>query len=120
MSLEETRAELVTAFNAAIPEKVARCFPRYRQTVRPGDAWVRFAVRNRADNGFGYVDRWEMWLVLPQKLDDAEKWLDEHLDTLLDALAPLFVGGVETVTPAELALGTNAVNGVIFQGAREG
>jgi len=120
-TLEDTRAEIVAAFNAAIDAKVARCYPRYRQTVRPGDAWVRLAARNRASNGFGYVDTWEVWLVLPQKLDDAEKWLDDHLGELLTALdRPLFFNGVDSVLPSELVLGSNAVNGVILQGAREG
>lgn len=111
--------EAIAAAASSVPG--VTCTPYYRQSLKPGDACVRLQVRTRAANGFGYVDTWQVWLALPQDVAAAEKWLDEHGHALTEALKPEFIGGVQTVTPAELVLGTGAAtNGVIYQGAREG
>lgn len=121
MSLSSTRAEIVAALSAAPLAGVVKPFPKYRQTARPGDAWPRLVGRNRASNGFGFVDTWEVWVILPQKLDDAETWLEAHLDTLLAQLdRPLFFRGIESAVPAEVVLGAIATNALILTGAREG
>lgn len=115
-------AEARTAIAAAASTVTGvKCTPYYRQSLKPGDACVRLLVRTKAVNGFGFVDTWQVWLALPQDVATAEKWLDEHGAALLEALKPEFIGGIQTVTPAELVLGTGAsTNGVIYQGAREG
>lgn len=108
---------------AAAASSVAgvKCTPYYRQSLKPGDACVRLQVRTRSANGFGYVDTWQVWLALPQDVAAAEKWLDQHGPALVEALDPEFIGGVQTITPAELVLGNgHTTNGVIYQGPREG
>jgi hypothetical protein len=115
------KTEIAAAITAGVPASVVRCGTKYRQTTRPGDAWPRLAARNRAANGFGYLDTWEVVVVLPQDLGAAEEWLDAHLDELLEALnvARVFVRGVETATPTELILGAgNPINGLILTGLR--
>lgn len=114
----EDREAIATAASTVTGVK---CSPYYRQSLKPGDACVRLQVRTRSANGFGYVNTWQVWLALPQDVAAAEKWLDTHSDALEEALAREFIGGVQTITPAELVLGNGATtNGVIYQGAREG
>lgn len=115
-------AEARTAIAAAASTVAGvNCKPYYRQSAKPGDACVRLASRAKAGNGFGYVDTWQVWLVLPQDLAAAEKWIDEHGPELEAALEQEFIGGVATVTPADLQFGNGpGVNGVIYEGAREG
>lgn len=115
-------AEARTAIADAASSVVGvNCRPYYRQSLKPGDACVRLSVRNKAANGFGYVNTWQVWLALPQDVAAAEKWLDEHGPALEAALEREFLGGIRTVTPADLILaGGTATNGVIYEGAREG
>lgn len=105
------RSDLATAATVAGVSNVSE---RYRQSLKPGDGFVKRGQRRRADNGFGFIDTWEVWLALPSDLATAEKWLDDHLDTLSDAISNAMV--VKTVTPNELGLTDAVVNGVIFAG----
>ena len=112
------RAELADAVSAVTG---VNCKPYYRQSLKPGDAFVKLASRSRSANGIGYVATWQIWLALPQDLVAAEKWLDEHGPAIEAALEREFIGGVRTVTPADLIVGAGtATNGVIYEGAREG
>ncbi len=86
----------------------------YRQSLKPGDGFVRYAGRKRSANGFGWIDTWEVWTAIPANLPDAEKWLEDNLPAVVDALDTVMV--VATATPAEMALGTTTVNGVIIAG----
>ncbi len=52
------------------------CTPQYRLSLNPGDACVRLTVANRAANGFGFVNTWQVWVALSQDLATAEAWLD--------------------------------------------
>ncbi|HWI43265.1 MAG TPA: hypothetical protein VNS81_06565 [Nocardioides sp.] len=114
----EARAAIAAAASTVAG---VNCSPYYRQSLDPGDACVRLSVRTKASNGFGYVDTWQVWLALPQDVEDAEKWLDDRGAEVVAALNPEFIGGIRTITPAELVLGGGtATNGVIYEGAREG
>ena len=113
-----TGAETRTEFAAAVTGVAGiSCTPNYRQSLKPGDAFVRLGVRRRDGSGLAYADTWQVWLALPQDVATAEKWLDEHIDEISEALRPLL--NLNTITPAELALGGNTVPGVIFEGIRE-
>lgn len=117
MSREDRQA--IAAAVGSVPG--VHCTPNYRQSLKPGDACVRLQVRTRAANGFGFVNTWQVWLALPQDVAAAEDWLDLHGPQIEEALNAEFIGGVRTVTPAELVLGNgNTTNGVIYEGAREG
>lgn len=111
----ESREAIAAAMSAV---DGVNCTPYFRQSLKPGDACVRFGTSVRAQNGFGFVNTWEVWLALHQDIATGEKWLDDHLPSLLAALDPELV--VTSVTPAELLLGGTSTNGVIIAGAREG
>lgn len=89
---------------------------RYRQSLKPGDGCVRFAGMAQASNRFGWVTTWQVWVALPQDVAAAEEWLDANMAVLVAAFDTEVI--VTAVTPAELLLGHNAVNGVIFEGTR--
>ena len=111
----EVRQALADAVSS-VPD--INCTPYYRQSMRSGDACVRLAASNRAN--FGRINTWQIWLVIPQDMGQAERWLDEHIDALCAALDPEFIQGVQSVTPSELILGAVSANGVVIEGAREG
>jgi len=114
MSNIDTRAAIAAA--ASTVDGVT-CTPNYRQSLSPGDAFVRLDRRARSENGYGYMDTWQVWLALPQDQASAETWLDTNIDALTAALSAEIV--VTAITPAELVPGPTPVNGVIFEGARE-
>lgn len=92
--------------------------PYFRQSLKSGDGFVRLASRARGDNGFGWVDTWEVWLAIPQDVVAAEKWLEANLQDLIDELDDELV--VTNAAPAELALPGGVINGLIIAGTREG
>lgn len=114
MGNQETRQEIATAASTVAG---VNCTSNYRQSLKPGDAFVRLAGRRRDGSALGYTDTWQVWLALPQDLVKAEKWLDDHIEDVSAALCPVI--NPNTVLPAELALGANTVPGVIFEGIRE-
>jgi len=91
--------------------------PWFRQTTKPGAGMVRLERWTRSENGFGGVNTWQVWVTLPQDLATAEKWIDEHVSELVEALSPQMV--VTSVTPQQLALDTGSVPIVVIEGSRE-
>lgn len=110
--MSANRTDIATA---ATVVGVTSVTPFYRQSLKPGDGFVRLARRERDSSGFGWMDTWEVWIALPSSLVDAEKWLDEHLDNLAHRLNAAMV--VTAATPSELGLGDSTVNGLIISGA---
>ena len=108
------RTALADAANAVLGER--RCTPYYRQSTRTGDAWVSLARHDRDDTGFGYMAAWEVRVVLHQDLAQAEKWVDEHVDDLVDALEQYLV--VTAVVMVTLVTDTGNVPGVVVEGVR--
>lgn len=90
--------------------------PYFRQTTKPGDGMVRLERMNRDTSGFGYMATWQVVVVLPQDLASAEKYLDEKVPALLEAISEELV--VTTVTPQQLALDTGLVPVVFIEGNR--
>lgn len=109
--------EDIAAAVSAVPG--VTCTPTYRQSLGPGDAMVRLARTVPADNGFGHINTWQVWIGLPQDLATAEEWIDAHAAALLAAVAPELAG--TSLTPADLVVlpGGPVVNGLILEGARE-
>lgn len=101
---------------AASTVEGVHCFPRYQQVSTPGEAVVKLGRLTRPSNGFGQLYTWQVWLVLPQELDEAEEWLDEHLVELWDALAERMV--VQSATPTGMSIGGATLNGVVVEGVR--
>jgi hypothetical protein len=87
----------------------------YRQSLRPGDGFVRLGVRTRDASGFGYMQAWEVWIAVPGDLAAAETWLDTNLDQITEAASTVLV--VTTITPSELVLGASTANGIVVAGS---
>ena len=109
----EARAEIAAA--ASSVDGVS-CAPYFRQSTRTGDAVVRLGRKDAASNGFGMVTVWQVWIVLPQALADAEKWIDSHDEDIRTALDREL--SVTSVLPAETTFGTSTTNVVIYEGNR--
>jgi hypothetical protein len=116
MSSATVRAEIAAA--ATLIEGV-NVSPYYRQSLKPGDGFVRLGQRGRDGSGIGFLDTWEIWLALSQDVLTAEQWLEDNLDDLLVSLHSAMY--VTTVTPTELVIGTGgaSIPGVIIAGTRE-
>jgi hypothetical protein len=109
------RAELAAAASSVEGLDVVEY---YRQSLRPGTGFVRLAEKTAADNGFGYVDTWDVVVVLPQDLVAAEKFLEYCQAPLLAALEAVMF--VKTLTPTQIIFDAQSVPGVVVTGAREG
>jgi hypothetical protein len=107
------RAEIAAALTAT---GVVHVTDYYRQTLKPGQGFVRWARQDRSDNRLGRIDTWEVWVALSQDNAAAEQWLDAHLAELVAAFDT--EATVTEVTANELALGPTTVNGIVLSGAR--
>lgn len=90
----------------------------YRQSVRPGTGFVRLADKNRAENGFGYIDTWDVLVALPQDIVSAEKFIEQIQGPLLAALEGVM--HVQSLTPTSIIFDAQTVPGIVVTGAREG
>ena len=110
------RALLAAAANSHLGAN--RVTPYYRQSTTAGWGWVSLGARNRDASGFGFMDTWEIRLVLSQEIAKAEKWIDQHSDALAAAISNELI--VTSLTPAVLNLDTKTtVNALIIEGVRE-
>lgn len=108
------RADLAAAANGAgMGLNVAQF---YRQTAKVMDGWVSLVGMDRDDTGFGFMDRWQVTVVLHQDVKAAELWIEANVDALLAALAPQLI--VTTVVPAQLTLDLGRVPGLVVEGVR--
>lgn len=102
--------------NAANTVEGINCTPYFRQSTKPGDAMVRLDRMVRDASGFAYMFTWQVVVMLPQDVAQAEKWLDANLPSLIDAVNEELV--VTTVTPQQLQLDTGTVPVVFIEGNR--
>jgi hypothetical protein len=109
------RSEIATAASTVEGFTVT---PEYRQTLKPGEGFVKWSGRARDDSGLGWIDTWQVWIAFPQVITESEKWLTDHLDALVAAIDTELV--VTTATAADLILGSTATNGLIIEGTRSG
>lgn len=108
-----TRGEIATAANTVAGVNVSEF---YRQTTKPGDGFVSLAGYDRDDTGFGFMERWNVTVVLHQDVKAAETWIETNADALIDALSAVLV--ITALTPGKLALDAGAVPGVVVEGTR--
>ena len=108
-----TRDELATVATALDGINVTA---HYRQSLKPGDGFVKWNGRDRDDSGLGWIDTWQVWVALPQDIGAAETWITDHLGALIEAVDDVLV--VTSIIPRELLLGTKPTNGLIIEGTR--
>lgn len=108
------RADLATAISVV---DGVHCTAYHRQTTNPGEAMIRLDRRIRSENGFGYMNTWQVVVILPQNLAQAEGWIDTHGDELIDAAANHLV--VQSLVPGQLPVGSTLVPCVVLEGVRE-
>lgn len=87
-----------------------------RQSTKPGDGFVAFRRAERDTTGLAFINKWEVFVMLPAGLKDAEKKLSALADPLVKALQRELV--VTTFYPTDLALGTKTVPCVVIEGSR--
>lgn len=110
-----TRQAISDAANT-VPE--VSCTPHTRVTTRTGDAMVRLGRMNRSSNGFGFVNTWQVLVILPQDLTAAEKYLDTLIPSLIPAVSEELV--ITSITPQELVLETGTtIPCCVIEGSRE-
>lgn len=114
MSQATARQALADAMNE-VPG--INCSAWFRQSTKPGDAVIQYGGSRRPENGFGYIDKWEIVVILPQDIATSEKQVAENLPTWLEAASTQMV--VTLVTPSQLALDTGVVPCVVIEGNRE-
>lgn len=113
MSDHDDRTEIAAAINTV---DGINCWPYYRQTARSGDAVVSWAGSTRSENGFGFMNRWQVMVILPQDHAAAERTMSDNLDHWVDALAPVLI--VTSIEPAQLTLDAGMIPAVVIEGAR--
>jgi hypothetical protein len=107
------RDEIAAAANTVAAVKVA---PFYRQSAKPGTGWVR-RDRTEYPNKFGGLVTWQVLVVLPQALADAEKWMEDNQLALVNAVREALI--VRSARPAELVVDSGSVPVLIIEGQRE-
>jgi hypothetical protein len=91
------------------------CNPYFVQTTKAGDAMVRLQ-QITYPNVFGGVATWQVLVLLPQDIATAERYLEEKVPALVEALGTEMT--VTTVQPQQLALETGSVPCVVIEGTR--
>lgn len=98
MSLEGKRAEIAAAVTAVDGVKG---YPTRPAAPRTGDAFPRW--RGGAPDGGPtglYMHEWALMVFLPPEEVAADRWVDDHLDALTEAL--ISVGWVTGAAPVDL------------------
>lgn len=114
MSLQTDRQLLATAASTVDGVEVAA---NYRGSTTVGNGLVRLDRMTRSENGFGYMNTWQVVVFMPADAAAAEAYLDAKVGPLVAALEPHMT--IETITPAQLKLTTGTSPVVFIQGTRE-
>lgn len=114
MSAQDTRAKIAAAANAVVGMNVQ---PFYWQSSRPGDGMVRWDQQVRSDNRFGFMDQWQVLVVLPQDAGQSERYADEHRAALIEAVGQELVVTRSTSTSLVLDNGT-PIGVLLIEGSR--
>lgn len=109
----EVREKIAAAASSAAGVHVT---PYYRQVTKPGQGMVRFE-RTDYPNAFGGLVTWQVVVLLPQNIAQAERWLDENGPALRTAVAEELV--VRSMTVAQVVIDEGAVPAVVIEGNRE-
>lgn len=110
----QVRQDLADAANTVQGVSVS---PYYRQTTKPGSGFVRLDVMNRDDSGFGFINTWQVCILLSQEMKTAEVFIDAHAEELVNALAG--EGAVISAQPVSLVVDGASIPTLIITVARE-
>lgn len=93
------------------------CSKYYKQSAKAGTAMVRLAATRVDDTGFGWVETWQVLVVLPSDRAASEVWLDDMFEPLADALAEVLI--VQSFTPTDVVFDSGAtIPAVVIEGVR--
>ncbi len=93
------------------------CHPYFIQTAKAGDALVRLGRVDYDDFRDG-VTRWDVVVMLPQDQTQAEKYIDDHLGPIKDALDAHWQ--IKSAQPQQLNIpGVGTVLTLVIAGLRE-
>lgn len=87
-----------------------------RQVTKPGEGYVRLDHLDRSTNGIGFMATWQVIIALHQDVAWADRWIDDHVGEVIDALGAELV--VTSATPITLTLDTGTVPALLVEGAR--
>ena len=113
MSSAEVRTELAAAATVA---GVTNVTTHLRQVTKAGEGCIRLDRIDRSDNRFGYMATWQVLIFLPQDVAAAEKWMDDNLTTLVDAVSEALI--VTSAAPMQVPLDAGTVPALVIEGAR--
>lgn len=113
--MDDVRQELADAMSSI---DGIDCSPFWRTVNKTGSACVKFGRADASDNGFGMVTTWDVWVVLPNDMTQAEQWIDDHQDQIVNALKRVYNGGVQSLTPVASAAGNSTINVLVVSGRR--
>lgn len=91
--------------------------PYFRQTTKPGQGMVRLDRMTRSANGFGFMNTWQIIILLPADIAAAERWLENNTSDLVHEIEQELI--LLSVTPQQLALDSGTIPVVIIEGNRE-
>lgn len=111
--MDQDRADIAAAANQIDGLNIVG---HYRQHLKPRDGFVKWNGRTPDDSGLGWIDTWQVWVVLAQDVKAAEEWIAANVAPLIAAVQDEIV--VTGAIPAELLLGNKTVNGLIIEGTR--
>lgn len=111
--MNELREELADAASQVDGVNVR---PYFKQSTKPGDGWVSLQRTDRSDDGFGWMDRWAVTIVLSQTVKTAEEWMDDHLEQLAEALRDYLI--VTAFIPSTLRMDSGEVPALVIEGTR--
>lgn len=111
------RDELAAAASSVAGVNVT---PKWRQTTTPGEGWIRWARRTPDESGFSRVDEWQVCIVLSQRADQQEAFIDNTIDPIIDALEEARVWSFDEVFTETLTYdqGGALVPFLIFAGSQ--
>lgn len=112
MSATDVRKSIADAANTVEGVSVQ---PYFVQATRPGTGAV---ARGRTEypDRFGGVVYWQVSLRLSQDVVTAEKWMDQNLPDLVEAIGEELI--VTSATPVDIAFDGGTVPGIVIEGHR--
>lgn len=113
MSNDQTRTALATALSTVAG---VTGYPRRPAVVKAGDAWPQWAG-SQNDGGRGFVETWNVLVVLPADETGADTFADAKQSLLITALSPVMF--VESFAPATMASEVGDVYALLISGRSE-